>query len=82
MYDTSSANALGDHVKGVRCSAVVDTAGVEKGISKLSISIPCITPLLIITAEEETKAKKEGERRLLHNMLSIKSTEAEWVLGG
>ncbi len=43
-------------------------------------STPGITPLLIITAAK--RKREEGVRQLLHNMLSIKSAEVDWDLGG
>ena len=66
-------------------AAVTPQEWKKRGLSEASLSLfyPCITPLLIITAEE-TRGKEEGrgQRRLLHNMLSIKSTQADWDLDG
>lgn len=82
IADTSWPESIVWGVGGLCCSY---PTGLEKGISepRLSLSTPSITPLLIITAEEvKRRRERRGESQPLLNMLSIKSSEAEWDLGG
>lgn len=73
-------------MRGWEAHAVVTPLEWKRGFLSPGFlcSTPGITPLLIITAEEETKRKGEGrgQRQSLCNMLSIKSTQADWDLGG
>lgn len=80
IADTSWPESIVWGVGGLCCSY---PTGLEKGISEpwLSLSTPSITPLLIITAEE-VKRRRERRGRVSLNVLSIKSSEAEWDLSG
>lgn len=81
IADTSWPESIVWGVGGLCCSY---PTGLEKGISEpwLSLSTPSITPLLIITVEEVKRRRERRGRVSLLNMLSIKSSEAEWDLGG